>query len=81
MYSDSIHRSTIDEIIDSEQWSYDVAGWISHEEFRDVIKNMLIIPRNVVLNGNIRMDASNYYVQAGDMSDFHSLCASLQGLA
>ncbi len=77
MYSDSISRETIDEIIGHEQWSYDIAGWISHDEFREAIAGRFVIPRNAVLNGSIRMDATNYYVQAGDMSDFASLCSSL----
>lgn len=77
MYSNEISFEKIESIIDSRLWYYDIAGWISHEEFVSVIRNRNIIPQNALLNGKIRMDAENYYIQSGDMHSITELCRIL----
>ena len=78
MYSNDISKEVIKEIVFGQSWSYDIAGWISHEEFVSVIRNGHIIPQNALLNDKIRMDASNYYIQSGDMHDISELCNILR---
>lgn len=78
MYSNDIPKSKIDEIINSQNWYYDIPGWISHEEFVSVIRDRNIIPQNALLNGKIRMDAENYYIQSGDMHNIDELSAILK---
>ena len=73
MYSDSIPQQDVKDLILSQNWSYDVPGWISHDEFVSVISNHQIIPKNALLNGRIPMDAENYYIQAGDMHTINEL--------
>lgn len=73
MYSNNISIVEINQIINSQEWYYDVAGLISHDEFVSTIKNRNIIPQNAFLNGKIRMDADNYYVQSGDMHEIIEL--------
>lgn len=78
MYSNDISKDTISSIIFSQNWSYDIAGWISHEEFVSVIRSKQIIPQNALLNGKIPMDASNYYIQSDDMHNITELCNILR---
>ena len=40
---------------------------------KDVIKQKLILPKSSFLNGKIRMDAENYYIQAGDLRTIDEL--------
>ncbi len=56
--SQSIHGAT---------WRFDIAGWLKREDLKDSIINGNILPQNSMLNGTVKMDAENYYVQAGDM--------------
>ena len=77
MYSDRIDKQTIESIIKGEVWNYDIAGWITHEEFVSIIRNGHIIPKDALLNGKTRMDAENYYVQSGDMHDIEKICQEL----
>ena len=56
-----------------QQWSYNCVGYITRDDLRYIIENEYVIPRNAMLNGRVRMDADNYYVQAGDMRDMRSL--------
>lgn len=49
------------------RWSYDIPGFITHEDLCYVIKNEHIIKQGSILNGSTKIDADNYYVQTGDM--------------
>lgn len=51
-------------------WYYDVPGFISHSDLVHIIRNGFILPKDSLLNGRMKMDASNYYVQAGDLKKF-----------
>lgn len=73
MYSNNIDKETASRIVRSQDWYFDIAGWISHHEFVSVIRNKNIIPQNALLNDKIPMDAENYYVQSGDMHTFQEL--------
>ena len=63
-YSNSIDKTELKELISQQEWCFDIAGWISHEEFVEVIRGRNIIPQNALLNGKTRMDAENYYIQS-----------------
>ena len=78
MYSNDISKEDISKIIDLQNWCFDIAGWVSHQEFVSVIENKQIIPQNALLNGKIPMDAENYYIQSGDMHTFQELCDDLK---
>lgn len=54
-------------IIFKAPWYYDFAGYISASCFKNLISDKFIIPKNARLNGSVKMDAANYYCQAGDM--------------
>lgn len=71
------HRMT--EYMLSLPWTYDLTGYITHGEFKEcIIQNGYIIPQGTYLNRPgpyNRMDASNYYVQAGDLHKFPDTAA------
>ena len=67
LYSDFIDKKTLEQIILSETWSFDIPGYVTREDLVYIINNDYVIPRCAFLNGKTLMDASNYYVQSGDM--------------
>ena len=54
-------------IINEEKWEFDIAGIVSKDILKQIISEKFILPQNAMLNGKVRMDAENYYIQAGDM--------------
>ncbi len=76
-YENSIDRDRLWNIINSERWEYDIAGYISHDDLIQLIKNDFILPQGSTLNVTTKMDAENYYIQSGDMKDFRKLILSL----
>lgn len=73
LYSHELDKEKIKNIISAEKWSYDSPGFIKHSELVQAIDNNFIIPKGALLNGKTRMDAENYYIQAGDMHDVNML--------
>jgi len=76
LYSESIYREDLYQIVKSSKWEYDIVGYITNSDLQFIIKNNFILPQNSLLNGKILMDAENYYIQSGDMKDFKSLIQS-----
>lgn len=61
----------------SVSWEYNIAGFITHDELVNVIKNNMIIPQGALLNGKTKIDADNYYVQLGDTHNIDELVKEL----
>ncbi|BDD08717.1 hypothetical protein FUAX_11490 [Fulvitalea axinellae] len=59
-------------IVKNEIWQYDIPGQLPREAVAHCIQNQKL-PKNALLNGRIRMDASNYYIQAGDFRNIHEI--------
>ena len=59
------------------EWEYDIPGYITNADLKSVIKNGLLIPKGALLNGVVKMDAENYYVQAGDLRSIIELSSDL----
>jgi hypothetical protein len=72
-YSDIADKSILKKIVDENNFSYDIPGFISNEELIEIIKSKFILPQNGLLNGKVPMDAENYYCQSGDMQNIKSL--------
>jgi len=66
-------KSSLKEIILKNNWEFDLPGYVSLEKIQYVINNDYILPQNSYLNGKIKMDAENYYVQSGDMKKVDEL--------
>jgi len=60
---------------------YDIPGYITKEDLIFIINNNYILPKNSLLNGSVKMDAENYYVQSGDMREINGLIKTLQAEA
>ena len=79
LYADSADREILRKIILSERWRVNLAGYITGEELIDeVIEPGHILPQNSTLNRYTRMDAENYYVQAGDMHEIDGLLKEIR---
>ena len=79
LYADIADTGVLRETILSERWRVNLAGYITGEELIDkVIEAGLILPQNSKLNRYTRMDAENYYVQAGDMHEIDELLKEIR---
>ena len=68
MYSNIIPpQIDLHRLIISESWQFDIPGFITHNDLTLIIKSGRVLPQNSLLNARARMDAENYYIQAGDM--------------
>lgn len=56
---------------------YDVPGYISHKEFVSIIKNDFVIKQGDFIS-TTPMDASNYYIQAGNLHPINKIKESLK---
>lgn len=61
----------------SLDWEYDMPGYINNEDLANIIEMKFKIPKGALLNGVVRMDAENYYVQAGDLRPIDELISEL----
>ena len=52
---------------------YDIPGFITISDFRKIIKEKFLIPKGSILNGKTKIDANNYYIQAGDIRPISEL--------
>jgi hypothetical protein len=59
------------------EWEYDIPGYITNADLVSVISNNLLIPKGALLNNAVKMDAENYYVQAGDLRPMSELRSEL----
>ena len=67
LYSQTQSKRSLESLILSEKWKYDIPGFVTREEVKYAISNKHIIQQGQMLNGKTRMDADNYYIQSGDM--------------
>ena len=66
------------DILINQKWTYDIPGFVSHQDIVDIITNKHIIEQGEMLNGKTRMDAENYYIQTGDMRKIEELIKLLK---
>lgn len=78
LYSDDVNKEKLKGIIASIDWDYDLPGYVSAQEIIQVIRDKQIIHKGDLLNGKMPMDATNYYVQAGDMNSIDSFVEALK---
>lgn len=67
LYSDTVDKNCLHQLIQNEKWQYDIPGFVSRSDLIEIITNKNIIPRGSTLNGSTTMDASNYYIQSGEL--------------
>ena len=78
MYLNEIDKTELLEECLSQKWTMDVMGYITKEDLIEIIKTPFILPQNSLLNGWMKMDAENYYCQAGDLRDIQILINKLK---
>jgi len=79
-YSNDIDKSKIVNLVNGQNWQFDIPGYIDHYQLLKMMDGRYILPQNAFLNGKIKMDAENYYVQTGDMNTIGNLVKSLKQL-
>jgi len=72
-YSDIVEKDKLKNIILDEKWLFDIVGFCTRDEIKSLIEIGFILPQNALLNGKTKMDAENYYCQAGDMHSCNEL--------
>lgn len=73
LYSDNIEKSVLYNLIINEKWNYDIVGYISRVDLINIINSNIVINKGEFLNGKTKMDADNYYIQAGEMRNINEL--------
>lgn len=76
-YADDISAVRLKEIILNKEWEYDYAGVCSDTTIKRIIQDNYFLPQNALLNGHIKIDADNYYIQSGDLKEFSCLVDEL----
>jgi hypothetical protein len=66
-YANTCEKVALKKLITDQSFNYDCCGFLPKSVLKTIIHNKFILPRNAMLNGRTRMDAENYYVQAGDL--------------
>lgn len=65
--SDTADYDSLKRMITAHRWEYDIPGFITRDDLKEIIKDKQIIAQGALLNGKMPMDAENYYCQAIDM--------------
>ncbi|MFX4232762.1 hypothetical protein ACOL24_02770 [Aliarcobacter butzleri] len=73
LYSNEVDRNRLLNIINEYIWKYDIPGYLTNSDLKNIIRNRQIIPKGALLNGKILMDAENYYEETGNLRDFFNL--------
>lgn len=73
LYSDKIEKETLRKILIAEDWTYDCPGYITNDELKSIIRHKQAIYKGSLLNGKTKIDADNYYVQAGSMHNIKEI--------
>ncbi|NME66840.1 hypothetical protein [Flammeovirga aprica] len=74
LYKSYLNKSDLYSLICSKQWFSDIPGFVTHQDLVECIRRKNIIYKGSFLNtSNTKMDASNYYIQAGDLRTLDSV--------
>lgn len=77
LYCNEYNQAELKQIISPIKWTFDIPGYISNKDFVYIINKEFRIPKGSLLNKSTKIDASNYYVQAGDLRNINVLCKLL----
>lgn len=76
-FNDTLTEAELNQIFSGFSCSFDIPGYTSSNLLRQVINNNQIIEQGSYLNRNTRMDATNYYIQTGDLLPINRLVHQL----
>ena len=77
LYESNLQRKLLENILEELQWIFDIPGWIGINDLKSIIKSGEYLKQGQLLNGRTKMDADNYYVQAGDLRKISTLIERL----
>lgn len=80
LFNDLIDKKSLEDEIKSNKWYYDIPGCCSNNTLKHIIQNNYVLPQNSLLNGIVKMDAENYYIQSGDLKNISELIKTLNKL-
>lgn len=69
LYTNICNKEKLKDIIYAEKWFCDIPGFMTLSMLKNIINEGFVLPQNSYLNGSTKMDAENYYIQAGDLLD------------
>jgi len=69
---------SIKQKIESKKFYYDIPGYFTSKTLKHIIEKGYVLPKNSLLNGKIRMDAENYYIQSGSLRKLDFLTNELK---
>lgn len=79
LYSKFCDRKNLLELLKKQIWKYEISGYITHSDFKNIIDARMIIKQGSYLNSTkTKMDADNYYVQLGDLRNPSELLNELK---
>ncbi len=78
MFTNEISKEEILDFLLTQNWNFDIAGFITNEYLKRIINEKYILPQNAILNLFTKMDVANYYVQSGDMQGIEALISELK---
>lgn len=77
-YSDVVSKNFLKSKILSEEWKWELTGYITKDDLKYIIKNNYILPQGSFLNGKVKMDAKNYYIQSGNLKNIFVMIEELK---
>lgn len=79
LYSKFCDRKNLLELLKKQIWKYEISGYITHSDFKNIIDARMIIKQGAYLNSTkTKMDADNYYIQLGDLRNPSELLNELK---
>lgn len=82
-FNDACDRDVLKELIMTQKYTYDIPGYMTRKNLVQLIERNYFIPQGAYLNRisrNNRMDADNYYLQAGNLHTIDGLIERLRAL-
>ncbi|QOD60713.1 hypothetical protein H9I45_15445 [Polaribacter haliotis] len=77
LFENGSEKEILRKEIYTQNWFFDIVGCCSLDTLIYVINKEYILPKNSLLNGKIKMDAENYYIQSGDLKNLNYLINEL----
>jgi hypothetical protein len=78
-YSNDIQKDFLKKILfENQKWDYEITGYCTNKTILHIIENKYILPQNSLLNGKTKLDATNYYVQSGELREIEFLTNELK---
>ncbi len=64
--------------IQQRKWEFDIAGFCTLKTIKHIISRQYILPKGSLLNGKMKIDAANYYIQCGNLKEIGFLISEIR---